>query len=338
MGTSKHANGGTLHDSNGSLSDRVAERQRALLRLSEGAPPIRRDEVYPRRIVDGRELRDNPLARLRDAVGELLRSAGERDELALSGELAGLPDVSRSNTVAVISPKGGVGKTTSAFLIGDALAEYLKLRAVAVDTNPDFGTLADLAPERSRVERSLAELIEDLDRIDSSAALRPYMSQLPSGLHLLGAPANAELMADMTPEVYGRLLDFLGRFYELVLLDCGTGITDPLAQFAIKRADQTVVVTTPDWVTASQVLGALHHLSLERGTLVLNRAQKGRPSGQQAIAAQFAQQRIAKRVMIPDDDRLRTMLDSGTYSLERLDRRVRLAIKRLALAVGAQLV
>lgn len=306
--------------------------------LQERLTPIPREEVYPRRVVDGRELGDNPLSRLRDVVAELLRSAGERDELALSGELAGLPGVSRSNTVAVVSPKGGVGKTTSALLIGDALAHYLKLRAIVVDTNPDFGTLADLAPDRSRVERSLADLVADLDRIEASAALGPYMSQLRSGLHLLGAPANAELMADMTPEVYARLLDFLGRFYELVLLDCGTGITDPLAQFAIKRADQTVLVTTPDWVTASQVLGALHHLSPERGTLVVNRAQKGRRSGQEAIAARFAEQRITKRVTIPDDDRLHKMLDSGTYSLEQLDRRVRLAIKRLALAVGEQLI
>ena len=68
------------------------------------------------------------------------------------------------------------------------------------------------------------------------------MARLPTGLHLLGAPAHAEVMAQMTPGLYSRLLDFLERFYEVVILDLGTGITDPLAQFAVDRADQTVVM------------------------------------------------------------------------------------------------
>jgi septum formation inhibitor-activating ATPase MinD len=58
-------------------------------------------------------------------------------------------------------------------------------------------------------------------------------------------------MAQMTPGLYSRLLDFLEHFYELVILDLGTGITDPLAQFAADRADQTVVITTPEWVAAA---------------------------------------------------------------------------------------
>jgi hypothetical protein len=43
-------------------------------------------------------------------------------------------------------------------------------------------------------------------------------------------------------------------------------------------------------------------------------------------------------VTIPYDQRLRTMLDSGTYVCERLDRGTRLAVKRLGLAVAQQLV
>ena len=40
---------------------------------------------------------------------------------------------------------------------------------------------------------------------------------------------------------------------------------------------------------------------------------------------------------IPYDERLATMLDTGTYSLDALDSPTRLAIKRLGLAVGEQL-
>src|SRR4029077_5923583 len=107
--------------------------------------------------------------------------------------------------------------------------------------------------------------LADASRVESPAELHPYMSRLPSGLHLLAAPAHAEVMAQMTPGLYGRLLDFLERFYEVVILDLGTGITDPLAQFAVDRADQTVVITTPEWVTAPGGPGALRYLHLSPG-------------------------------------------------------------------------
>ena len=57
--------------------------------------------------------------------------------------------MTRPNTVALISPKGGVGKTTSTFLVGNLLATHLKLRVIAVDANPDFGTLGRLSADAS---------------------------------------------------------------------------------------------------------------------------------------------------------------------------------------------
>ena len=79
--------------------------------------------------------------------------------------------MTRPNTVALISPKGGVGKTTSTFVAGNLLASHLKLRAIAVDANPDFGTLARLAPDDRRSERSLADLLDDADRLNTAAEL-----------------------------------------------------------------------------------------------------------------------------------------------------------------------
>lgn len=63
-------------------------------------------------------------------------------------------------------------------------------------------------------------------------------------------------MAEMTPALYGNLLAFLAQYYDVILLDLGTGVIDPLAQFALQRADQAVGVTTPEFVTADKVLGA----------------------------------------------------------------------------------
>ena len=86
--------------------------------------------------------------------------------------------MTRPNTIALISPKGGVGKTTATFITGNLLAGHLKLRAIAVDANPDFGTLARLAPDDRRSERSLVDLLEDADKIRTAAELNPYVSRL----------------------------------------------------------------------------------------------------------------------------------------------------------------
>ena len=98
------------------------------------------------------------------------------------------------------------------------------------------------------------------------------MSRLPSGLHLLGAPRDAELTASLGPDRYGELVAFLSCFYEVVLLDLGTGVAGPLARFAIERADQAVLVTTPEWVTSAIVLEALAHVEHERTTVALNKS------------------------------------------------------------------
>src|SRR4051794_7476699 len=218
------------------------------------AGTLKRREVYPGALVDGRPARNGTLGRLRRRAQHLLISHGEREEAELERRLRTLPGVTRPNTVALISPKGGVGKTTSTFLVGNLLASHLKLRAVAVDANPDFGTLARLSPDARRSARSLADLLNDADRLHTAAQLTPYVSRLPTGLHFVGAPADAQLPARLGTKGYGELVAFLSTFYDVVLLDLGTGIVGPLVRFATDRADRVVLVTTSEWVTSSVVL------------------------------------------------------------------------------------
>ena len=59
----------------------------------------------------------------------------------------------------VLSRKGGVGKTTVTTLLGMALADARDDRVVAVDANPDRGTLAE------RIARTSGKTIRDLVRI-----------------------------------------------------------------------------------------------------------------------------------------------------------------------------
>ena len=61
--------------------------------------------------------------------------------------------------VPVLSRKGGVGKTTVTTLLGMALADARDDRIIAVDANPDRGTLAE------RISRTSGKTVRDLVRV-----------------------------------------------------------------------------------------------------------------------------------------------------------------------------
>jgi MinD-like ATPase involved in chromosome partitioning or flagellar assembly len=240
-------------------------------------------------------------------------------------------------TRGMASPKGGVGKTTTAFLVGNLLASHLKLRTIVVDATPGFGTLGRLPNDRARAARSLPELLEDADRIATAAELRPYVSRLPSGLHVLAAPTDALQPASLGPTSYGELVALLSCFYEAVLLDVGTGVTGQLARFALARADQVALVTAAEELTANLVIHALDHLQ-RPAAVVVNKAHPRAAAELLAIDECLALRGLHRSVPIPYDGRLATMLGSGTYSLEALNWRTRVAVKRLGLAVADRLV
>lgn len=268
----------------------------------------------------------------------LLVSNGEREEAELERLIATQPGASRPNVLAVISPKGGVGKTTLSFLAASVLASRLQMRVIVVDANPDYGTLAALAPDGLRCERTLVDLLGELDQVPTATQLNTYLSRLPTGVHLLGGPADREAMATLSSERYGELVAFLSTFYDLIILDCGTGVGGPLARFAVDRADQVTIVSTPEWVTSSVVLAALDELMNERMTLAINMSHL-RPGKQtRALEERFRREGLRSPVVLPWDSQLRAMLDSATYTLEALERPTRLAIKRIGLVVAERLV
>ena len=280
-------------------------------------------------MIDGRPAGRGPLATLHRRGQRVMVSGAERDEAQLEQRLVSHRGVSRANTVAVMSPNGGVGKTACAFLLGSLLAAKVKLRVVVVDGNPAFGTLGQLVPPDRRPERGLGELLSDTDGLLTAAEMSAYVSRLPTGLHVLAARRDSEHAVRLEPDWYGELVALLTCFYEVVLLDLGPGVVGPLARFAAQQADQIVLVTTPDWATSNAGLEALAHLRRREHTTV---AMNG------ASPDTTVDERFGNTVTIPYDPQLARMLDSRTYSLGALGSSTRTAIKRLGVAVADELV
>ena len=81
-----------------------------------------------------------------------------RERKALSARIA-TPFDQGARYVPVLTRKGGVGKTTVTTLLGMALAEVREDRVIAIDANPDRGTLAE------RVPKSTAATVRDVVKL-----------------------------------------------------------------------------------------------------------------------------------------------------------------------------
>ena len=79
-------------------------------------------------------------------------------------------------TIAFVSPKGGAGKTTSAFLLATALARFQEVTVIDADPNHPIETWANggNAPEKLQV---IADVDEDtiIERIEDAASKTPFV-------------------------------------------------------------------------------------------------------------------------------------------------------------------
>jgi putative peptide zinc metalloprotease protein len=169
-------------------------------------------------------------------------SPKERAHAALV-ERARTPIV-ESRRIAVISRKGGVGKTTTTLMLGHTFATWRGDRVVALDGNPDAGSLG------YRVPRETTATVTDLLRAGSSLAryadIRGHTNQAPSKLEVVAADDDDDAMTSAIGEAeLIQAVRILERHYNLILLDSGTGILDRATQGILRLADQIVIVTVP---------------------------------------------------------------------------------------------
>jgi len=196
-----------------------------------------------------RPARLSPLARAREAWAQ--SDYGERLEQAIAA-----PRLLRCATIAVVSPKGGVGKTTTTALLGSLLAFLRRDRVIAVETNPDWGSLGRrLVPDHPVfIDELLAGSLSDPDI--SPARLDAQLGRGPDGLMVAPAPTDPDRAASLDESAYRTLFDRLSELVGMLVLDCGTGLDDPPARAALACADQLVVVCDDEPDTASIVAEA----------------------------------------------------------------------------------
>jgi MinD-like ATPase involved in chromosome partitioning or flagellar assembly len=238
--------------------------------------------------------------------------------------------------IAVLSLKGGVGKTTITATLGAVFASIRGDRVVAVDANPDRGTLSQKVPLETPA--TVRHLLRDAEGIQRYSDVRSYTNQGPSRLEILASESDPAVSEAFSADDYTRTLQVLERFYSLVLTDCGTGLLHSAMSAVLAKADVLIVVSsgsvdgarsasaTLDW------LDAHGHEELVRNSIAVINAVRPR-SGKvdmQKVVDHFSRRCRAVR-LVPFDPHLE---EGAEIDLDLLKRDTREALIELAAVVA----
>jgi MinD-like ATPase involved in chromosome partitioning or flagellar assembly len=211
--------------------------------------------------------------------------------------------------IAVASMKGGVGKTTVTAMLGLMLAEHRGDRIVALDANPDAGTLAERLT--GRTDSTVRDLLDSLGGVGSLSDIARFTT-LAGRLQVLASeqdPVRGE--AFDRPE-YERVCAVLSRFYNIVVTDSGTGMVHSAMDGTLALANGVVIVgshtvdgasrasRTLDWLVAHG-----HGELVERAVVVLSQDRTSPEVDGDRLVAHF-RARCRAVVVVPRDPHLAT--------------------------------
>ena len=145
--------------------------------------------------------------------------------------------------VAVLSLKGGVGKTTTVMGLGSTLASLRGDRVIAVDANPDRGTLSDKL--RLETAATVRDLLNEREQIQRYADVRAFTSQAPSRLEVLASDRDPTVSVAFSDQDYEDVSQVLEHYYSICITDCGTGLLHSAMAGVLRLTDQIVLVSSP---------------------------------------------------------------------------------------------
>jgi pilus assembly protein CpaE len=173
--------------------------------------------------------------------------------------------------IAVISPKGGSGKTAVASNLAVALAQRSPGRVVAVDLDLQFGDLAtalSLTPEYTLAQLSRTAQMD-------ATSVKLFLTPHDSGLFVLASAHDPAEADSITPAHISAVLPLLAQTFDFVIVDTPAGL-DERTLAAIERTTDLLLVSSLDVTSIrslKKAIDALDHLGIPAARhFVLNRA------------------------------------------------------------------
>ncbi len=184
----------------------------------------------------------------------------------------GLTMARARRTIAVFSPKGGVGTTTIATNIAVSAALRRPDKVVLVDLALQFGGVSSHLNLETR--GTLADLVRDEIAMREPEIMRPYAIRHDSGLHVMAAPGTPEGADLVTPEHVARILKNLLEGYDSVVIDAGS-LLDERSMTALEAAEAVMLPVYPEIAALRAVHGLIDYFNdvgsiTQKSTFVLN--------------------------------------------------------------------
>jgi MinD-like ATPase involved in chromosome partitioning or flagellar assembly len=245
------------------------------------------------------------------------------------------PLTGNARFVPVLSRKGGVGKTTITTLLGMALADARDDRVIAIDANPDRGTLAE------RISRSTQKTIRDLIRVREDVRgyndISAIVARDETRLDVLASDTDPRVSEALGGRDYDDVASLAAHYYSIVLTDTGTGIVDSVMGATLGVADGFVIVaglSVDEARLASETLTWLETNGyvdqVRSAVVVLNSARPGAPLVRQDELEAHFRTRVRTVVRMPYDP----LIAAGSaITFRDLQPETRLAARELAATV-----
>lgn len=238
--------------------------------------------------------------------------------------------------IAVMSLKGGVGKTTTTVALGGVFAETRGDRVIAIDANPDLGTLAQRSAAAAPATIRDLLLAQDTSRYPQ---VRAYTNQATSRLEVIGSERDPAVSEAFSEWDYRRAIDILQHHYNVILTDCGTGLMHSAMAGVLDLANTLILVTSPALDGAQSAAATLDWLNLHgydqlaaNAVVVVSSAAPGKATIDLPKVIEHFAQRTRAVHTIPYD---RHLAEGSVVDLDRMAPETKHAYKLLAATVAA---
>ena len=237
--------------------------------------------------------------------------------------------------IAVMSLKGGVGKTTTTVALGGVFASERGDRVIAIDANPDLGTLAQrtAGPGPATIRDLLAA--EDTTRYPQ---VKAFTTQAASRLEVIGSERDPAVSEAFSEEDYRRAIDILQHHYNVILTDCGTGLMHSAMAGVLDLANTLVLVTSSALDGAQSASATLDWLVLHgyeqlaaNSVVVVSSSVPGKPTVDVDQIVEHFRSRTRAVHVIPYD---RHLAEGSVVDLDRVSRSTLEAYRELAASIA----
>jgi pilus assembly protein CpaE len=181
---------------------------------------------------------------IRQMLDHALQAAADR-AVALDGARAQSAEdapVHTGRVITVVSPKGGVGKTTVATNVAVGLAKTAPHSTVLVDLDVQFGDVAsalDLDPEYSLPDAVYGPASRD------AMVLKTFLTKHETGLYVICGPRTPADADGISGQDVSRLLQTLASEFGYIVVDTAPGLSDHTLA-ALDQTTDLVLLTSMD--------------------------------------------------------------------------------------------